>query len=121
MKWYLRIFFFVVTQAAVVNAWNIYQLNSDSKIKIVDFKRQIVASMLKLERPKMSRVHHILETVTGKGRIPRRRCVECYQQLSKKFGSNVARQKAKQVKTKCSKCKKYYCLECFQRFHTKCK
>uniref|UniRef100_A0A0N5B3I4 Uncharacterized protein n=1 Tax=Strongyloides papillosus TaxID=174720 RepID=A0A0N5B3I4_STREA len=49
----------------------------------------------------MSRVSHILETVIREGKVPRRRCVECYQQLLKQFNSNVARQKVKQVKTKC--------------------
>uniref|UniRef100_A0A0K0F131 DDE_Tnp_1_7 domain-containing protein n=1 Tax=Strongyloides venezuelensis TaxID=75913 RepID=A0A0K0F131_STRVS len=68
MKWYLRIFF-VFTQAVVVNAWNNYQPNSGSKIKIVDFKRQIVASILKLEKPKVSKIRHILETVTGDRRV----------------------------------------------------
>ena len=66
MNRYLRIFFRIATQMAVVNAWNIYQPNAASKINIVEFMRQIVALMLKLENSKTPKVHHILETSNRK-------------------------------------------------------
>ena len=45
-KWYLRIFFHVTCQMAVVNAWNIYNMYLCTKMSLVDFKKSIVRSWL---------------------------------------------------------------------------
>ena len=42
MKRYLRLFFHIITQNAVVNAWHLFQVHNETKIKIVDFKRHCV-------------------------------------------------------------------------------
>ncbi|VDK68263.1 unnamed protein product [Cylicostephanus goldi] len=46
-RWYLRIFFHAVCQIAVVNAWNLYKMHTGKSIKIINFRRQIVSSILK--------------------------------------------------------------------------
>ncbi|KAJ1348785.1 hypothetical protein KIN20_004177 [Parelaphostrongylus tenuis] len=48
-----------------------------------------------------------------------RRCVECYRKLTEGGSVAYARKKARQVRTRCSQCKKHVCLECFNTAHQK--
>ncbi|EPB69401.1 transposase, IS4 family [Ancylostoma ceylanicum] len=120
-KWYLRMFFHIITQTAVVNAWHLFQEHSQTKMKIVDFKRRIVASILNLKRPSTPKSRHRLVEDDENGKKRWRRCILCYNRLSSEHGSQVARKRAAQVKTICSKCNKPYCLDCFGKFHISCK
>lgn len=121
MKWYLRLFFHLITQNAVVNAWHLFQVHNQTKIKVVDFKRQTVSSILEMKRPVTPRSRHWLMENNELGRKQWRRCTSCYNKLSHKYGSQTARKKAPQVKTTCSKCEKPFCLDCFGNFHSTCK
>nr|XP_047143975.1 piggyBac transposable element-derived protein 4-like [Hydra vulgaris] len=100
MKWYLRIFFHIITQVSIVNALHLYKLHSGKNIKIVQFKRDIVSSILQLEKPTSSGRKHQLEKEPGEGTIRKRRCTECYNKLSKEFGATIARNRASQIKTR---------------------
>nr|XP_047143043.1 piggyBac transposable element-derived protein 4-like [Hydra vulgaris] len=102
MKWYLRIFFHIITQVSIVNALHLYKLHSGKNIKIVQFKRDIVSSILQLEKPTSSGRKHQLEKEPGEGTIRKRRCTECYNKLSKEFGATIARNRASQIKTRCN-------------------
>ncbi|XGW19881.1 hypothetical protein V3C99_003598 [Haemonchus contortus] len=118
-KWYLRLFCYLIFQTAVVNAWYIYSLVNE-KISIREFKSRIIESILDGQISTQATMRHQLRTVPGPKREHRSRCVECYRKLAKEHGASYARTKASQVNTKCSKCRKYYCLNCYQLYHKKC-
>jgi hypothetical protein len=96
-KWYLRIFFHVISQIAVVNAWSIHNMYYGTKMSLTDFKKCIVRSWLKLEAPETPTTKHKLEEVQGSKRVTRRRCAACYKTMSQNNGAVVARSPSKMV------------------------
>ncbi|KAJ1372738.1 hypothetical protein KIN20_038457 [Parelaphostrongylus tenuis] len=119
-KWYIRLFFHLVTQTCLVNAWRIYCENV-RKITIYEFTAQVYMSLFELDKVKESTPPsgHILEDIGGDSR-KRRRCVGCYRKLSKCHDSKSAAMRTKQVRTRCSKCLRHFCLDCFNNVHRKC-
>ena len=117
-KWYMRIFFHLVTQVAVTNAWILMNMHQKTKRPIIDFKKSIVRSLIAKCRPRQH--GHFLTKPAGEGTLPKRRCIECYRKLSSEEGSFAAQARARRVNTKCSNCNQAFCLECFQRYHTTC-
>ena len=118
-KWYIRLFFHLITQTAMVNAWRLYNDNI-KRIKLVDFKIEVVESLLESERSYTPTTCHKLEETKGAKVTTRRRCVGCYKFLSKSEGQVYAANHAKKVNTRCTKCYNHFCLKCFQSTHKKC-
>ena len=120
IKWYLRTFFHLVTQTAIVNSWTLF-CDSNDKIKLNEFKMRIVESVLASNSTLSPRVTHKLEDikVLSKKDI-RKRCIGCYEDLAKKNGRTFAILRATKVSTRCSRCEKHYFLVCFQKIHRKC-
>jgi hypothetical protein len=81
-KWYMRIFFHVVCQIAVVNAWNIYNAYFGTKMSLTDFRKSIARSWLGTEAPETPTGRHKLEEVEGAKRAVRRRCSACYKAIA---------------------------------------
>lgn len=63
---------------------------------------------------------HKLEKINGTKRVTRGRCSACYKTISQNSGAVQARSESKRVNTRCSNCKAYFCLECFQNKHKRC-
>ena len=118
-RWYMRIFFHIMCQSAITNAWILMKNHRQTTIPIIEFKKEIVRELLSVTPPRVYR-NPVLKPVEGPGRVQKGRCVSCCSLLSKEHGATMARKRASQVKTICSKCKKHYCLECFQKYHKKC-
>ena len=119
-KWYVRLFFHLMTQTALINAWTLYN-EVVKKVKFNDFKMDVVEALIADNSPRnVSNNNHKLEQVPGPKAATRRRCLNCYKRLSEEFGRTHASRHSKLVNTRCNKCLGYYCLECFQRFHKKC-
>lgn len=55
----MKIFFSIISQVAVVNALMLYQQYTNTKIKIVQFHKEILALSFKLHKP-TTRQKHIL-------------------------------------------------------------
>lgn len=124
-KWYRKIFFHIICNLAVINAWCLYKIKHGNNMHIMDFKKSIVRSWLSLQlsvcdTSPNNNNKRILEEVGGPKKSTRRRCRSCYAELSQKFGAKVAVNRTKQVHTRCSKCKSHFCLNCFQTKHKKC-
>ncbi|VDP10112.1 unnamed protein product [Heligmosomoides polygyrus] len=51
-KWYIRLFFHIVTQTIMVNAWKLCQDNV-GKMRFNDFKRKIFVSLLSQDNPQL--------------------------------------------------------------------
>src|ERR1700724_2640865 len=94
-KWYIRIFFHVVCQIAVVNAWNIYNMYFGTKMGLADFKKSIARSWLNIQVPETPTTRHRLEEIEGAKRTTRRRCSSCYKTISQDLGAFVARSRSK--------------------------
>lgn len=65
--------------------------------------------------------NHVLQSYEGSARESRKRCKECYKNLSKKKGRDYATNKTTRVMTCCGHCKGQpaLCLKCFNKLHTK--
>jgi hypothetical protein len=118
-KWYIRLFFHLLTQTALVNAWRLYS-DHVQKIKLTDFKIEIIESLLDNERLCTLPTRHTLEELAGRKAVSRKRCTGCYRNLSTKEGSRFADKHARKVNTRCSQCHKHFCIDCFAKNHKKC-
>lgn len=118
-KWYIRLFFHLLTQTALVNSWRLY-CDNVNKVKLNDFKIEIIESLLENDRQYVPKTKHWLEELDGPKALSRKRCHACYNKMSKTHGYKFATAHAKKNNTRCSKCKKHFCLECFQKKHAKC-
>uniref|UniRef100_A0A7I4Y4Y7 DDE_Tnp_1_7 domain-containing protein n=1 Tax=Haemonchus contortus TaxID=6289 RepID=A0A7I4Y4Y7_HAECO len=93
-KWYLRLFFHLVTQTSVVNAWHVYCVVKE-RISIKEFKCRIIESILEGWRPtEPTTSRPKLCEVSGPKRTSRRRCVNCYKNGSRIHGAPYARSHA---------------------------
>ncbi|KAJ1355501.1 hypothetical protein KIN20_038400 [Parelaphostrongylus tenuis] len=72
-----------------------------------------------LDRVPSPSTRHVLEE-TGPAAKTRKRCVGCYKNLTKDSDSRTAAKRAKRINTRCSQCKKHFCLDCFNISHIKC-
>ncbi|VDL74272.1 unnamed protein product [Nippostrongylus brasiliensis] len=124
-KWYIRLFFHLLTQTALVNAWKLYCATKE-RIGLTKFKILITREWLSRVEPDQQAPHglnretdHRLEKV-GFSRNSRKRCVGCYQDLAMREDSATAGKRAKRVNTRCTKCQKTFCVSCFSAKHKKC-
>ncbi|KAE9546596.1 hypothetical protein FO519_010192, partial [Halicephalobus sp. NKZ332] len=119
-KWYMRLFFHLVTQTALVNAWILYtQRNS---IQFNDFKIDIARKLMDLEEnssPSQAKKRKLIERSDLKGN-QRRYCRSCYRKLADQHGRTHAKTYARKSRTQCSVCQCFICLECFQTRHKSC-
>ena len=118
-KWYLRIFFHLMTQTALVNSWKLYN-DIVEEIRPNDFKMNIIESLLENERVYAPATSHSLEELTGEKAVIRKRCIGCYKRLSRDHGHAYASSNTRGVNSRCSRCKTHFCIECFQKMHKKC-
>ena len=115
---HIRLLFHIITQTMMTNSWVLYRsIFDDAPLNI--FKRQIFVSILNPVRPTTPTAKHKLEKV-GSYKESRKCCLGCYKSHTKGENSQTAVKKAKQMFTRCSKCSKAYCLECFNFVHNKC-
>ena len=117
-KWYIRLFFHLVTQTSMVNAWRLYNDCVD-KIKFNEFKISVIESLLDKKKPVVPTSRHKLEELSKTTGL-RKRCVGCYDFLSKTNGRLYAMSHTRKIFTRCSKCHKHFCVTCFNRRHLKC-
>lgn len=124
IKWYKKVAFDLILNVAVVNALTLYKSVTKKNIPIVDFRKQILKSLLAqettsapLQRPR--RAKHELGTKTGPSKEVRRQCLECYKQNVVNYGRIIAKNKTKKVKTYCKTCPNnpFLCAECFVKIH----
>jgi hypothetical protein len=53
----------------------------------------------------------------GPARNVRRRCVGCYEKIRQQQSREASVTAAKRVKTFCSDCDKFFCVDCFKEKH----
>jgi hypothetical protein len=133
IKWYRKVAFELVFGTALVNSYLIYKENyTESKVTILQFRESLVRSLLlgmpmeKLKpgarqqsasHSKRKLADHKLEEKEGSTRNIGRRYTGCYAKRRAQQSREASRAAAKKVKTFCSDCEKFFCLECFNDKH----
>jgi hypothetical protein len=133
IKWYRKVPFESVFGTALVNSYLIYKENyTESKVTILQFRESLVRSLLlgmpmeKLKpgprqqsasHSKRKLADHKLEEKEGSTHNIDRRCTGCYAKRRAQQSREASRAAAKKVKTFCSDCEKFFCLECFNDKH----
>ncbi len=62
-------------------------------------------------------VDHKLEEKKGSDRDVRRRCVSCYEKNREQQSREACHSTTERIKTFCSDCNKFFCLDCFNEKH----
>ena len=117
VKWYRKLAVELIVGAAVVNAHILHQEVANEKMSITKFKEELALKLTKIDIRHDTTHHqqaeHVLEDVGTKSR---RRCVVCYEKLSK-TDRKLAQSKTPQSRYRCITCSKNYCLYCFFEVH----
>ncbi|XP_065159187.1 piggyBac transposable element-derived protein 4 [Atheta coriaria] len=122
IKWYKKIVFQLICGTSVTNAWYIHQKFGTKKIDLLKFWESIIEKLLVEKTPvcrDVSKNRHFIDTLPGPSRKVRKRCVECYKNVSNAEGPAMARLKATKVTTFCPQCpnKPSFCINCFKTVH----
>ena len=132
IKWYRKVVFELFFGAAIVNSFLVYKANySTSNMTILKFRESLVRSLLlgtsfenlkpgarqqSTSQTKRKLADHKLEEDESDHDI-RRCCVSCYEKIRQHQSRETSNATAKKVKTFCSDCDKFYCLDCFNEKH----
>jgi hypothetical protein len=133
IKWYRKVAFELIFGTAIVNSYLVYREHySTNSMTILKFRESLVRSLLlgipfeKLKpgprqktasQMKRKLSDHKLEEREGSARDVRRRCAGCYEKISQEQSREAGHATAKKVKTFCSDCDKFFCLDCFNQQH----
>jgi len=60
---------------------------------------------------------HKFEEKEGSARDVRRRCAGCYEKIMQQQSRKASATPVKRIKTFCSDCDQYFCLDCFNEKH----
>lgn len=124
-KWWWPLFSNGI-DSAIVNAWKIYQLATSSTISQIDFRSQIVLSLLKSEEGSDLEVnHHPLRRNINLGRPSKNMLPGTVRNDKTNHiiirNEENARRRCKVCKSQtiyiCKKCRVHLHLECFSKFH----
>ena len=127
MKWYRKVIFEILLGTSVVNAWILYNMISETKLGITEFRRELAENLIEDKsetatnygQPPKKRAH-TLKKPEGPGRKRRKNCKGCYQELRKTLSSKEADKRVRKVISYCNDCPGMpgYCLNCFNLYHS---
>lgn len=109
----------------VVNSWIIYNMVSDTKLGIMEFRTQLAKDLVAEQTedqpqpgPSRKRQHTFVKP-EGPGRKKRKPCAGCYKKLRITMTSREADKKVRRIISYCDECpnKPGYCLQCFNEMH----
>ncbi|KAK1125429.1 hypothetical protein K0M31_020472 [Melipona bicolor] len=129
IKWYKKLAFELLLNTAVTNAWVMHNSIKNNSISLVEFKKRLVIYLshcqdtvsqnLPREIMMITKKRNEIKKREGKLILARQRCISCYKENIKNFGSELARNKTKRVATFCADCpnEPNFCLACFNKEH----
>ena len=131
VKWYKKVFIEIILGTAIVNSWYVHCKLSGRKVDILNFRDAVIDEMTKqanksheeetlpVKARKVPLQRHHLGKHDGPARKMRKRCKNCYDNIKRSEGTEVARKRAKRVSTFCEECedKPSLCLDCFNKLH----
>lgn len=128
LKWYRKLAIEFILGTALVNSHIVYNQLADKKIKITEFREQVVRSFLTYDetahenktkqRPsRKSAIHKFLKKQGPFDKV-RKYCKGCY---AKKIQGKITKNQVKKVVTYCETCEDqpHLCLECYNILHSK--
>ena len=123
IKWYRKIIIQLICGTSLVNAWYIHKRWGTKNMTMLRFRENIIDNLLSNEQicRHIPSHKHVLQSYKGSARDTRKRCKECYKNMSNKKGRAYATNNTKRVKTYCGLCEGQpaLCLECFNKLHKK--
>lgn len=116
LKWYCKVAFDILLGTCLTNALSLFCTVNNKKIKITEFKEQIILYLIKKPESPALQIsnNHILEKMNS----PRKKCVSCYKKFESKYGRKKAQNKCVKVTTMCTICKVPTCMSCFFDSHS---
>ena len=131
VKWYKKVFIEIILGTAILNSWYVHSKLSGRKVDILNFRDAVIDEMTKqanesheeetlpVKARKVPLQRHHLGKHDGPARKMRKRCKNCYDNIKRSEGTEVARKRAKRVSTFCEECedKPSLCLDCFNKLH----
>lgn len=126
LKWYRKLAVEFLLGTALVNAHIIYNKLADKKMKIAEFRENVIRTLLTSQCDadendvrvvKPTKMHTLLRK-DGKFDKVRKYCKGCY---AKKLRGEISKNRVKKVVTYCGTCdsQPHFCLDCFNIAHTK--
>lgn len=112
LKWYRKVMFEILLNTCLLNAMSLYTAVTSKKISVTQFRESIIHSLIKKIEVQPSEEKHILINAQ------RGKCYICYKEMAEQGGRQYAQKITRRVQTKCAKCLKYFCLECFFKTHS---
>jgi len=112
LKWYRKVMFEILLNTCLLNAMSLYTAVTSKKISVTQFRESIIHSLIKKIEVQPSEEKHILINAQ------RGKCYICYKEMAEQGGRQHAQKITRRVQTKCTKCLKYFCLECFFKTHS---
>lgn len=110
----------------MVNSWIVYNMLSDKKLGVTEFRRQLSNDLVELAEdienipPNPKKRTHTFIKPEGPGVKKRKPCKGCYKKLRETLSSREADKKVRRIISFCEDCpnKPAYCLPCFNAYHT---
>lgn len=138
IRWYHKVATEILFGTSIVNALIVYNtINPDKKMKITNFRENLVDDILSLENQKIQTIpstssttrvqmtrptsKHVFQETTEKcsrNRKIRKRCFHGYKNRSMLVGLVQATKEVKKITTFCATCSTYTCISCFNIYHT---
>lgn len=123
IKWYRKIIIQLICGTSLVNAWYIHKRWGTKNMTMLRFREIIIDNLLSNEQicRHIPSHKHVLQSYEGSTRDTRKRCKECYKNMSNKKSRAYATNNTKRVKTYCGLCEGQpaLCLKCFNKLHKK--
>lgn len=131
LKWYRKLAVEFLLGTSLVNAHIIYNQLADKKMKITEFREQVIRVLLsgqaekdsdqeepRVETPRRNIQSHIMLRKEGLFDKVRKYCKGCY---AKKLRGEITKNRVKKVVTYCGICEgqPHFCLDCFNVTHSK--
>ena len=128
VKWYKKLAFELLLNTAVINAWVMHNSVKNNPISLIEFKKRLVIYLSHCQDERFQNLSREIVTIKKRHEIKKRegklvsvrkRCISCYKENVKTFGTELARNKTKRVATFCADCpnEPHLCLTCFNKEH----
>lgn len=114
IKWYRKVVLDTLLNITIINVHVLFTQVTNNKISITEFCTTLVENLITQDIEPINQI----TTVTYKlVKASKGRCHKCYNIMVKEKGRKYSQIYSKKTSTKCERCDKYICSECFFEDH----